>query len=269
MKVIISHDIDHISVTEHLLRDFYIPKSILKKHIQLFMGDIKFNTYLSRWKDLFQNKLNNIKDLIEFDKENKIPSTFFIGMSNRLSLNYKIEEAKKWIEYIEKNGFVTGVHGIDFQNYENMQKEFKAFKLITSQKEFGIRMHYLRSDLNTRKILSKLGYSYESSIYQTRSAFSDERITCFPIHIMDSYLMTQCKYSKDQFIKIKEITKMRIEILFKFKINFLSIILHDVYFSKSYPLIYEWYIWLIGYLKERDIELTNYHQAVNEHNQKN
>lgn len=264
MKVIISHDVDHISVREHLFTDFFVPKLIIKNHISLFQGKLGFKIYFLKWLDLFKNKLNNIKELIEFDKENKIPSTFFIGVANDLNLNYSIENAKKWIKYIEKEGFITGVHGIDFSKYENMKKEFDIFKQTTSQKEFGIRMHYLRYDQNTYKILSKLGYSYDASSYKSGAVFFKDGIISFPCQIMDSYLMRQCQYSKEQLVKIKEVTKKRIEILTKYQIDYLSIIMHDIYFSTSYPLIYEWYIWLIRYLKEKDIKFINYHQAVSE-----
>ena len=264
MKVIISHDVDHITVTEHLFKDFFIPKLIIKNHIELFRGQLRFKTYFLKWLDLFTNKLNNTKELMKFDKENKIPSTFFIGVANDLNLNYSLETAKKWIKNIEKEGFITGVHGIDFNNYENMKKEFDIFKQITSQKKFGIRMHYLRYDSNTHKIMSKIGYSYDATTYQTKSIFFKEGIISFPSQIMDSYLMKQCNYSKEHLNEIKEVTKKRIEILTKYQIDYLSIILHDIYFSTSYPLIYEWYIWLIRYLKEKDIKFINYHQAVSE-----
>jgi len=42
MKVIVSHDIDHISVTEHLLKDLIIPKHIVRSHLEWMTGKLAF-----------------------------------------------------------------------------------------------------------------------------------------------------------------------------------------------------------------------------------
>ena len=70
MQAIISHDIDHISVSEHLLKDSIVPKFIIRNGIELAKGKISMNEYVSRHVDLFKNKWQNIEELIDFNKSN-------------------------------------------------------------------------------------------------------------------------------------------------------------------------------------------------------
>ena len=61
MKIIISHDVDHITVWEHLTKDFIIPKFLLRNKIELLTGKIGFNEYCLRIKDVFNNKFQSIQ----------------------------------------------------------------------------------------------------------------------------------------------------------------------------------------------------------------
>lgn len=265
MKIIISHDIDHLTVKEHLLKDLIIPKLIVRNQIELITGSVQLSEYFLRWKNILNNKMENIKEIVKFDKENGIPSTFFFGMNNGLGLSYSFNQAKQWIDYVEKNGFATGVHGINFNDFELMLMEYNKFKSVTSQKNFGIRMHYLRNNKDMHNKLSKIGYLYDATLYETKSSYEKDGIICFPLHIMDCYeIQNKKKFKKNNFEEFKKKTKEHIDELIDLKIDYLSINLHDVYFSSSYILYYNWYIWIIMFLKEKNFKFLNYHQAIKE-----
>jgi hypothetical protein len=153
MKVIFSHDIDHLTVKEHL-SDTIIPKFIIRNKIELFTGKISFKEFNLRIKKLFKNKLNNIEELIKYNEKHDIPGTFFIGVNNGVGLNYSLELASEWISFITKSGVDCGVHGIAYDKYEDVKKEYDLFKSISGLTDFGIRMHYLRNDKNTFSNLS-------------------------------------------------------------------------------------------------------------------
>ena len=228
MKVIVSHDVDHLSVTEHVFADLYIPKLILRNHLELFSRSINLEEYILRWRSIFANKIHHIEELVKFDKQNNIPSTFFFGVNNGKSLNYSINEAKKWIEYVERNGLATGVHGINFKKLDIMKNEFDKFKLITFKKIIGIRMHYLRHDHETHKKLSSIGYSYDASVFNKKLPFVNNGILCFPTHIIDAYeVYNGQKWLRNSFEKIKENTKLKIDNFIEHEIDFLSILSHD------------------------------------------
>lgn len=265
MKVIISHDVDHLNVTEHLSKDIFIPKLILRNHIDLVTGSLKLSEYFLRWKNILNNKMENIKEIVKFDKENEIPSTFFFGMNNDLSLSYSFNHVKKWVIYVEKNGFATGVHGINYKDYNLMLNEYNKFKSITSQKHFGIRMHYLRNNQEMFKKLFKIGYVYDFTLYLKKPSHIINGLLCFPLHIMDCYeVLGQNKFINLNFEDIKKKTLNKIDEFINLKIDYLSINFHDVYFSKSYKLYHDWYIWLIKFLKKENLKFINYDQAINE-----
>ena len=80
MKVIISHDVDHIKVWEHK-RDLIIPKFIARSFIEFVLGYISFFELKNRGKSIIENRWQNLEELLQFDKENDVPSTFFIGVT--------------------------------------------------------------------------------------------------------------------------------------------------------------------------------------------
>ena len=132
MKVIISHDIDHLTVLEHK-KDLIIPKFIVKSCIELVIKTISFREFFNRFKDFLKNKWHNLEELMKFDKENEIKATFFIGVNKGLGLSYSIEDAKFWIHEILKEGFDVGVHGIEYMDLkkngdriQNFQKNKRA-----------------------------------------------------------------------------------------------------------------------------------------------
>jgi len=103
MKIIISHDVDHITVWEHK-KDLIIPKFIVRSSIELVIGKVRFTEYLLRFKELVENKYQNLQELMGFDKENKVPSSFFIAVKNGLGLSYSLDNAKYWTEKIVEEG---------------------------------------------------------------------------------------------------------------------------------------------------------------------
>ena len=264
MKVIISHDVDHLTVFEHL-NDLIIPKFWIRNSIELGFGYISFREFLLRLKEFTRNKWNHIEELMDFDKDNNIPSTFFFGVSKGLGLSYSLELAKKYIQLVLSKGFDVGVHGIEFQNLKKIKQEFEIFKKISGLKTFGIRMHYLRMDENTLEKLAEVGYLFDSSLYSRENPFKVKNMWEFPLHIMDVFIINQRR--KWQSLKLEDaidITKREIESLYKKEIKYLTILFHDRYFSEAFKTWKEWYIQIIEFLKANGFEFISYREAINE-----
>ena len=263
MKAIISHDVDHITVWEH--KDLIVPKFLVKSTIEAFSRTISPKDYLLRYKEIARNKWQNIEELIEFNKKNSIPSTFFLGVNHGVGLVYSLQNAKKWAQKIISLGYDAGVHGIAYDDLQMMQKEHDTFKEISNLENFGIRMHYLRNDPNTITNLSKCGYLFDSTVYEIKNPYKVGDMWEFPLHIMDGYEIFQGKpwqYLKIE--KIKDLTKQKIENIEKEGIEYLSILFHDRYFNESVSTWMEWYFFVIDYLKTNNIELISYREAIKE-----
>jgi hypothetical protein len=264
MKVIISHDVDHITVLEHGT-DLIVPKHITRSFIELGLGYIESSEILNRLKDILKNQWQNLEELMTFDKKNNIPSTFFIGVSKGKGLNYSVKDAELWIKEILRQGFDIGVHGIAFNNFNDMKNEYNTFSKLSGLENFGIRMHYLRNDESTLGFLDKAGYLFDTSIYEMKNSFKVDALWEFPLHIMDGYIIEKNGRWQNQNLKqCKQQTERIIEKAFEKGINYFTILFHDRYFCDGFKTWKAWYIWLIQYLKDNKFKFISYREAINE-----
>ncbi|MBI4647760.1 MAG: hypothetical protein HY738_14520 [Bacteroidia bacterium] len=269
MKAIITHDVDHITVKEHW-KDLFLPKFIIRNSIEFCIRSISIKEYIHRWVDIFNNKWQNIEEIIKFNKTHRVPATFFIAVNNDLGLSYSLKQAEKWINIIKNEGFDVGVHGIKFNNFEEMKNEYNLFHQISGLSNFGIRQHYLRSVQSTLLNMEKIGYIFDSTIYSCQNPYKFGNLYEFPIQIMDSYeILGHAKWQNSNLDKIKENTLKRINEVRQKKISYIVILFHDFYFSESFISWKEWYISIIQFLIENGIELTDFRKAICEINQTN
>jgi hypothetical protein len=262
MKIIISHDVDHITVWEHK-RDLIIQKFLIRNIIELMIGIISGKECCLRFFSLFKNKWHNIEELIDFDGKKFIPSTFFIAVDNALGLHYSLKDAEFWIKKILQNKFDVGLHGIAFDNLEDIKKEYNIFKKISKLDDFGIRMHYLRNNKNTVEYLNMAGYIFDSTLFEFQNPYKIGNLWEFPLHIMDSYLFYKDSRWQNQTLEqVKDETKRKIEEAYKKDIKYFTILYHTRNFNDSFSSCKNWYIWLIDYLKNNGFEFVNYRGAI-------
>jgi len=263
MKAIISHDIDHITVFEHLFKDAIIPKFMTRMHIELFSGKISMREYLLRWADFFKNKWQNIDELITYNNINKVPSSFFIAVNKGIGLNYSNASALLWIEQMKNRHCEIGIHGIDFDNLDAIKKEHNLFSSLSQTQGFGIRMHYVRNNEQTYNLLENAGYHYDSTEYAFKNPYKIGNMWEFPFQIMDGWVIENGKkWQSLNFEKSKQNTIKLIEKAQEMHLDFLGVDFHDRYFSHSFHTWLEWYVWLIDYLKSNKIEFVNFNTAI-------
>ncbi len=277
MKIIISHDVDHITVLEHK-KDLIIPKFIVRNTIDFIINNISTKEYIKRYNDLnpIKNKWNNLEELMLFDKRNAIPSTFFVAVNKGRGLSYSIEDSRFWIKRIIENGFNVELHGISFNSQDKIVQEYKIFKEILNKKrKIGIRIHDIapvgRKGIHLGKkfldYISDSEYMYDSSFFAENVPhhFKYKSIYEFPIHIMDGNLISNGGIF-ERYNSLNEIineTKNILDKAIKTNTEYFVILFHDRYFNESYKLLYEWYLWLIYYLKNNNFEFTTFDDAVN------
>jgi hypothetical protein len=262
VKIIVSHDVDHITVWEHKY-DLIVPKFICRSFIEAALRSISISEIRNRFNDLLKNKWQNLEEIAQFDKENDVPSTFFIGVNNGVGLSYSPRSAEYWMKIILNKGFDVGIHGISFADYDGIRSEYEMFKSLSGLQKFGIRMHYLRNAANTVVALSQAGYMFDSTLYKFENPFKTGNMWEFPLHIMDGYLFYKNSRWQNQTLEqAKDQTKQAVEKAEKGNLNYLTILFHDRYFSKGFETWKEWYIWVIGYLRDNGFKFINYKNAV-------
>ena len=261
MKIIVSHDVDHLSVLEHY-KDFFIPKFVVRTSLKYLKGFISWKELRGRICGLVSNKLHNLEELIQFDKEYEIPSTFFLGVENGLGLSYSLKNAQKWIYYIKENGFDVGVHGIHFNNLAKINQEKKRFEQIAQARKFGVRMHYLRRSERTEEYLSKSGYLFDASEYALKNPYKIGEMWEFPLHVMDVDLITLKNLQSAGLQDIKEKTINIYNKAVRLQIKYFSILFHDIYYSDNYSLWKAWYEWFINWGISQDMEFISFREAI-------
>jgi hypothetical protein len=265
MKAIISHDIDHITVWEHFFRDTILPKYVARMHIELFSGKIAFREYILRWSDFFKNKWQNVDELITFNNVNGVPSSFFVAVKKGLGLNYSNESALLWIEQMRSRNCEIGLHGMEFRDRGRINEERDLFRRLTGIGSFGIRMHYVRHEENTYRLLSEAGYTYDSTEYAFANPYRVGPMWEFPFQIMDGWIIEN--YKKWQSLNLqraKENTLRIIDRAHQANLSYLGIDFHDRYFSHAFQTWLEWYMWLVEHLKSQGIEFINFNGAIRE-----
>lgn len=265
MKIIVSHDVDHYQFSEHYFRDLIVIKHFARSYIEKLLGKISWKELFLRHTSVFNNKMNNVKEILDFNESVGIKSTFFFGMNRALGLNYYYKDVANLIKYVDVKGFEAGVHGIEYNDLDKMKIEFDRFKEISRLEQYGIRMHYLRHDNSTLDYLSKIGYLYDSTLSDFDIATKRNGIFEFPVHLMDCLIINGKKGYQDVNLEQAKLKALRIiDEAEKKKINFFSFLFHDCYFSDSFSTWKEWYIWFIKYLIDNNYEFVTYREAIKE-----
>lgn len=259
MKVIISHDIDHWSWTEHVFKDFYIQKFLVKNIYLGLSGKISLEVLRKRLLSMFNNRINRIDELINFDEENGVHANYFVGVANGLSLSYSYKRARAIIETLVSRNLNVGVHGISYDKMVTMKQEHDLFSAIIGNRNFGIRNHYLRHTDNTLKWMNDIGYPYDSSIPKLENPWKVGDMIEFPISIMDVNILS---ISSNDLEAAKNVTKNLFKKAKAKNLSFFTIIYHDNYFAEHYPLHMNWYKWLIPWIKEQGYDFCNFEEAL-------
>lgn len=262
MKIIISHDVDHLYRTDHL-KDLIYPKLWVRETMNVFKGRITFRNWYLRMISPFNKIRHHINEVMEFDRKNGVPSTFYFGMSKGLGMSYGYQKAVPVIENVIQQGFEIGVHGIDYLTQEGINKEHERFREIIKNDDFGIRMHYVQYNKDTFRKLNKVKYLYDTSEFEKskgnciKSPYKVDKMWEFPLCIMDTYL----PYDLDQ---AKELTIKLIQKAENKNLSYFSILFHDYQYCDAYSVYRDWYQWIIGWLKEQNYEFISYKNAVKE-----
>lgn len=265
MKAIISHDIDHITVSEHFFSDLIVPKFIIRSKIELLSGKISISEFVSRIGDFGKNKWHNVGELIAFNKQNNIPSSFFLAAEKGTGLNYSNSAAIQLAKLITENNCDLNIHGIQFGNYNVIAAEREKFKTLFNFDANGIRMHYVKRNADTLSNFSTAGYLFDSTEHSFKNPYKIGNMWEFPFQIMDGWVIENGKKWQSRNLKqSKEATKQIIDKCHSSKLDYIGIDFHDRYFSKSFKTWLDWYVWLTEYLKTNDIKATSFNAAIKE-----
>lgn len=256
---------DHIYASDHIFKDFILEKLWVRSAIHMIQGKIGFKVFVKRLGILLSNRMTRIDEIMEFDKNHNIPSTFFFGMDNALGMSYSINKAEPFIKKVVNNGFDAGVHGVDYRTQEGINKEYATFSGISGMSSFGIRNHYVRFNDDTFNKMSKAGYLFDSTDFnknhiEYKKPYRVGKMWEFPLTIMDGYI---CFPGKTQ--EGIENTYKAIEKADRRGLPYCTILFHDYQFEeKYYPDMKLWYEKTIEFCEKKGYEFISYRDAIKE-----
>jgi len=259
MKIIISHDVDHISFREHWHRDLFVPKWLAKNCLYAGTGKVKPALALRRLAAIGTARLHRVEELMEVDSLAGIRSTFFVGVSRGLALSYTFAAAAEMVQRIRAGGLPVGVHGIAYRDGGAIQAEYDRFRrLLGDGPSFGVRNLYLRFGPETLVLQAQSGYLFDSSEYGLKAPYAAEGIVEFPVCLMDARLLALSRNDPDD---VRRRTIAALDEGRRLGLPYFTIIFHDCYFSHLFPDHHDWYSWLIKYLPDHH-EVTDFAAAV-------
>lgn len=262
MQVILSHDVDHITVWEHW-KDPIIPKFLVRAYLELALGKISAGELVRRHGDLFRNRWERIREVMDLHEKLGIRSCFFFGMANGVGLSYPLRHAEKHVPQVLARGFEAGVHGIAYNDEAAMAEEHRRFAAISGRNDFGIRMHYLRQDDSTFRKLAALGYTFDATSQGVRDPHRLHGMWEFPLLLMDGWAMDGTKrYQSRDLEGAKRYTLAKLEEAEKAGLQYASILFHDRYYSPAFATWKAWYEWLLGHLRERGHTFITHAEAM-------
>lgn len=263
MKIIVSHDVDHLYGTDHL-KDLIYPKLWIRETLAILTGKINISEWSKRMISPFHRERNHIKELLDFDDAYGVKSTFFFGMANGLGMSYKAEKALPFIELVTKKGFTAGVHGINYTDSEAMKREFTRFASISGKYPSGIRMHYVRFNEDTFSKLADCGYLFDSTEFNKgkgtclKAPYKIKTMWEFPLCIMDGYLPYKFEDAKARTLELLVLAQ-------KEGLEYFTILFHDCMFCPAWEEKEKWYRWVIEYLSNNTkYAFVSYEKAITE-----
>lgn len=264
IKVIISHDVDHLYRRDHWFRDAIYPKLIVRSACQLLGRKITIKEWWLRSLSCFKKNRNCLKEVMEFDREHGAASTFFFGVSQGLGMSYRPKEAAEMVKYVRSQGFSVGLHGICYDNYEGIKAEYDTFVRSYGFKPCGIRMHYVRYDKKTFENEARAEYPFDTTEFEKEKSGTQKppyrvgRMWEFPLTIMDGYLPQNVEDAKKETLKKLQQCREK-------NLEYVTILFHDYQFCNAYQAMREWYSWLIQYLRDsEEYCFVSYEEAMKE-----
>lgn len=264
MKIIVSHDVDHLYGKDHWFRDMIYPKLWVRSLIWLIKRKITFKEFFLRCISCFKGKRHRLEEVMAFDRAHGVDSVFFFGMNQGLGMSYRPDEARPMIQKVKDEGFLVGVHGIEYTDAEKIKKEKDTFTSLMGFEPDGIRMHYVRFDENTFENIAKAGYAFDSTEFDkpnngtVKAPYKVGEMWEFPLAVMDGYLTQELESAKRE-------TLARLEECKAAGLEYACVLFHDYQMCDDYKQIRDWYVWLIEYLDaSEEYSFISYRDAVKE-----
>lgn len=218
LYVFLSHDVD------------WRKKGPSKEHILARKDRFENNVI----KDLDRsNPYYNIPKIMEIEERLGIKSTFFFRTKYE---GGDLAEYEDDIASLVGGGWEVGLHcdPESVSDIEKIRQEKLSLERLTKGKVLGNRVHYLKFRNDLPRLLQTLGFSYDSSVRNTKDQITKSemgyskigKMVEFPVTLMDAYLFTYMKLSESQIIPTFQKT-IDLAATLDYKVKAITVLWHD------------------------------------------
>lgn len=269
MKVVVSHDVDHLTFAEHW-RDAAVPKFLLRGVVEAARGGSSGRALVRKLQRLAANRAHNLEALLAFNREQGVPGTFFFATGRGRDLAYGPRRARPWIERVLEQGLEVGLHAIAFDRPERIRWERQRLEEITGSPVLGVRLHNVGMADNAGRLtdafaplFAQAGFSYCSNTYGVCDPYRVGGLWELPILITDGYTFRNNSRVVNRTLQqAQEFTLARLERAEAAGLHYVSVLFHDVYFDPAFAPLDQWYRWLIQELHRRGWEFCSCRDVV-------
>ncbi|UCF69182.1 MAG: hypothetical protein JSV80_07840 [Acidobacteriota bacterium] len=201
-----SHDVDHLSLREHLV-DAFLPRYVLALLRQnLTRGRFRLGRVLDSFWGLLlaacgRDRWDVVDDLLAAERRAGVSSTWFVAVRRGLGISYRGAARERLVGRLRDADQEIGLHGQSPTDASALAAEAEQLSREAGTPIVGLRMHYLRLTRSVFDGMERAGMRYDSTV-MNRSRLEPDQIELpgprlvrpglleIPLHVMDSTLFS-------------------------------------------------------------------------------
>ena len=262
--VVLSHDVDHLGLREHLRDSFLFRQSadiLLQNTIGRFRplralrgaGAVLLTPFgLDVWRTLPQ--------LLARERAAGVSSTYFFPVAKGRGIAYGLDALRDAVTLLREGGRDVQLHGQHPRMAPSIGGQSRILRDITGEDVLGTRMHYLAMDEEVMGEVRAAGLRYDSS-FMLRDVHASSAENVFhpfwaapgvveiPLNIMDNFLFSYRVMGLD-LRGAKAYTETLLDTARESR-GVVTINLHPNYYSVTHPDFRDWYDWILGDITSR------------------
>ena len=269
--VCLTHDIDHLGLTEHFVDGFLLRYLvyIVRRDVLVRFQPIRALRALAGAlaAPIGRDPWDVTDDLLDEEQRVGFPSTWFAAVKPGLGIAYRPSRIREAARRIASAGQEVALHGQSSDDAEALAAEANTLAVWLDQPVRGLRMHYLRVTEAVVAGMEQADLRYEASVMNRRDLAPERhpldaprllrgRIIEIPLHVMDSTLFSPTGLAFDRNEALGYCRRLMARAAERGRV--VTINMHPNNFSDQNPECRAWYRAMLGELNDRsDVFVTD------------
>jgi peptidoglycan/xylan/chitin deacetylase (PgdA/CDA1 family) len=261
----LSHDIDHLSLGEHVADGqlVRIVGNALRKHLGRGFAPLRAIRSVGQGLAVLAGRdawAGAVEDVLAAERRAGVKSSWFAAVRPGLGIRYTPAALAPVVRRILAEGHEIGLHGQHADDGPRLAAEILELAQLAGRAVTGLRMHYLRLTPAVYDAALRSGLSYDSTVMD-RSQLDPERLPLagprlvrpglveIPLHVMDSTLFSATGLAFDEGQAVDYFRRLVARAREEGRV--LVVNLHPNFYSRFTPEVRGWYDALLALATDR------------------